>query len=44
LKPANVIFAKGKYKLADFGFSKKLVDFSKEEMKSSLGTPIFSSL
>lgn len=41
IKQGNILFLNGKYKIADFGFSKFMEDWQTAE--SMVGTPIFQS-
>lgn len=34
LKPANILFSKGTYKIADFGFSRTVDDLSNKKFES----------
>jgi len=43
LKPANILISNGKYKLADFGFSKSVDNFTKHMFVSAVGTPLYMS-
>ena len=43
LKPDNILVHEGVYKLADFGFAKCVDNFSKDLMKSLVGTPLYMS-
>lgn len=42
MKPPNILFHKGRVKLADFGFA-KLVDKLDNTMKTMIGTPYYMS-
>ncbi|CAD8106591.1 unnamed protein product [Paramecium sonneborni] len=44
LKPANILINRDIYKIADFGFSKALDNFSKQMIVSNVGTPLYQSL
>ena len=43
LKPDNILFHDDIFKLADFGFAKCVENFSKDLMKSLVGTPLYMS-
>ncbi len=43
LKPENILIHEGVFKLADFGFSKCVDNFSKDLLKSLVGTPLYMS-
>lgn len=41
LKPDNILVHEGVFKLADFGFAKCVENFSKDLLKSLVGTPLY---
>ena len=41
LKPENILIKDGVFKIADFGFSKNVDNFSKGILQSLLGTPLY---
>ena len=41
LKPENILIKDGVFKIADFGFSKNVDNFSKGMLQSLLGTPLY---
>lgn len=41
LKPANILIKNNVFKLADFGFSKCVENFTKDILKSLVGTPLY---
>lgn len=43
LKPANILLKNDVFKLADFGFSKCVENFTKDVLKSLVGTPLYMS-
>ncbi|KRX02399.1 Protein kinase-like domain [Pseudocohnilembus persalinus] len=43
LKPENILCAKGKFKLADFGFARAVENFNRAVLESLVGTPLYMS-
>jgi serine/threonine protein kinase len=43
LKPENILISKGIVKLADFGLSDRLENFSVEKMKTYVGSPLYTA-
>jgi len=43
IKPANVLVKGDKFKVADFGFAKKVNLSGSEKMKEYLGSPLYES-
>ena len=43
LKPENIIIHEGVYKLSDFGLSRTIDNFSRQMLKSAVGSPLYMS-